>query len=176
MSNYIRAKATGAYYFFTIVSYQRQPILCQPHIRQALRAAIRQVQIEQPFEIKAIVLLPNHLHTIFKLPENDADFSKRIGKLKSYTSKSCRDFLMQRQSNKRELTLWQRRFWEHQIRDEADYIAHCDYIHYNPVKHGLVQNVADWEYSSFHRFVKQGLYPANWGQGMTLPERDFGEP
>ena len=167
MSHYRRAKTAGATYFFTVVAYRRQAILCHPHIREALRLAIMHVRETLPFTVDAWVLLPDHLHAIWTLPEHDADFSKRWSLIKRHVSQACpqlnrEELVNDSQKKRRESTLWQRRFWEHQIRDERDFQTHMDYIHYNPVKHGLVQQAVDWPYSTLHRYIAQGIYPADW--------------
>jgi len=167
MSNYRRAKS-GSTYFFTVVTYKRLPILCEDESRTTLEEAIRDVMKERPFEVKAWVLLPDHLHCIWELPEGDQDYSVRWALIKKGFTRRVKLRLKTPEPNRsrirrREATVWQRRFWEHQIRDEADYGAHCDYIHYNPVRHGLADSPKDWQYSTFHRYVKAGLYPEDWG-------------
>jgi putative transposase len=165
-----------------VVTYRRRKILTEPESRLALREVIYEVRQKYSFAIDAWVLLPDHLHCIWTLPEGDADFSRRWGLIKAKFSRRARtllhyDHLMtDSKEYHRECTIWQRRFWEHQIRDEDDLRKHLDYIHYNPVKHGLVVNVADWPYSTFHRFVRQGFYPPNWGENIAFdPEHIFGE-
>lgn len=168
MSRYRRSLLAGGTYFFTVVAYRRQTILCDDMLRDALRAAIESVRISRPFTIDAWVLLPDHLHCIWTLPEGDADFSTRWMMIKRKVSIACAaqyqrsEWLTASKQKHRESTLWQRRFWEHQIRDEEDLAKHLDYLHYNPVKHGLATQVKDWKYSSFHRHVKRGLYEENW--------------
>jgi putative transposase len=130
-----------------------------------------------PFSIDAMVLLPDHLHCIWTLPEGDADYAMRWNRIKRGVSQRTRERVAATLSASRlkrgELGLWQRRFWEHQIRDERDFARHVEYIHWNPVKHGYVTRAADWPYSSFHRYVTQGVYPRNWGGGDT--DGEFGE-
>jgi putative transposase len=168
MSRYRRARTAGACYFFTGVTYRRQPILCDDAVRQALRDAIIQVRETRPFTIDAWVLLPDHLHCIWTLPSGDADYSTRWNRIKRRVSMVCAmeykrpEWVSASKRKHRESTLWQRRFWEHQIRDELDFMRHVDYLHYNPVKHGVCQRVADWPHSTFHRYVAQGVYPADW--------------
>ena len=168
MSRYRRAITTGASYFFTVVTYRRQRILCDEPIRNALRVAIEKVRASHPFEINAWVLLPDHLHCVWTLPEGDADFSSRWMKIKRSVSLACGeeyrrdDWVTQSKLKHRESTLWQRRFWEHQIRDTEDFARHVDYIHFNPVKHGQVQRVVDWPYSTFHRYARNGIYVPDW--------------
>jgi len=125
-----------------------------------------------PFKIDAFVLLPDHLHCIWSLPQGDDNFSTRWRLVKSYFSRRCES---QYQGNisasrekKREQAIWQRRFWEHVIRDDKDFVNHVQYIHYNPVKHGLVRAPKDWEYSSFHRYVQAGIHDEMWGSGMEI--------
>ncbi|TDR28845.1 REP-associated tyrosine transposase [Hydromonas duriensis] len=181
MPNYRRSNVAGATYFFTVVTHQRQPILCDGDVRLALREAIGVVRAELSFEIDAWVLMPDHLHAIWTLPEHDADFGKRWGEIKRYVSQQCGGRLNQTwrlsDSNikRRESSVWQRRFWEHQVRDDADFERCINYAYYNPVKHGLVERVADWPHSTFHRYVKQGVYPLNWGEGLRVSDGHFGE-
>ncbi len=175
MSNYKRAR-DGCSYFFTVVTYGRQAILCLDESRTALRPAIREVREEKPLEVKAWVLLPDHLHCIWELPEGDFDYSVRWALIKKGFTKRVKGSLVtpppcQSRIRHREATVWQRRFWEHRIRDEADFRMHCDYIHYNSVKHGLAASPKDWKYSTFQRYVEDGLYPADWGGGVVdFPE------
>ncbi len=182
MPTFIRAKMPGGTFFFTVVTYRRRKILTEPESRLVLREVIYKVRQEYSFAIDAWVLLPDHLHCIWTLPEGDVDFSKRWGLIKARFSRRAGKLLHHDQlmtdskEHHRESTIWQRRFWEHQIRDEEDLRNHLDYIHYNPVKHGFVGNVADWPYSTFHRFVKQGFYPPNWGENIAFdPDNTFGE-
>ena len=177
MATFRRAPVAGATYFFTVVTHQRRPLLCEPPVRQALNSALQQVRRERPFSLDALVLLPDHLHCIWTLPSDDANFATRWSLIKRLTSQTVRDRAGIHDSSsgrtRRELGLWQRRFWEHQVRDETDLARHVDYIHGNPVKHGLVQRVEQWPYSSFHRFVKHGWLPANWESPAM--DGEFGE-
>ena len=181
MPNYRRSNTDGATYFFTVVTHQRRRFLCDDDVRRALRDAVEMVRVAQPFVIDAWVLMPDHLHTIWTLPENDADFGARWGKIKKHVSAQCGERLHQAwrlnesKTARHESSLWQRRFWEHQIRDEADFARCMDYAYFNPVKHGLVQSVAGWKYSTFHRDVARGLYPERWGDGLDLSSDGFGE-
>lgn len=169
MPEYRRFKITGGTYFFTLVTHNRHPWLCTEIARSTLRKAIETVRLKYPFKIDAFVLLPEHLHCIWTLPDGDDNFSIRWKWIKTFVTKRCEDKLalkypMSKSGKKRqEGNLWQRRFWEHLIRDEKDFQAHCDYIHYNPVKHGLCSSPKDWQFSSFHRFVKEGVYSQDWG-------------
>jgi putative transposase len=159
----------GGSYFFTVVTERRQPIITEEPIRHALREAIMWVREKYPFEIDGWVLLPDHLHTIWTLPAGDADFATRWRLIKTRVTRDCGKlyaqpkFLTARRTAKRCGTLWQHRYWEHALRDDADFEHHMDYLHINPVKHGLVQRVCDWPYSSFHRWVKNGVYSMDWG-------------
>lgn len=179
MPNYLRAQE-GNTYFFTVVTFKRQRILCLDKSRQLLRAAIGKIRETHPFAIEAWVLLPDHLHCIWQLQENDLDYSKRWGFIKREFTKGTNGWLntpCQNASRRkhREGTVWQRRFWEHMIRDDHDLKAHCDYIHYNPVKHGLVTAPKDWPYSTFHRYVRDGKYPLDWGADLQIQfENDIG--
>jgi putative transposase len=114
-----------------------------------------------PFRIDAWVVLPDHMHAIWTLPGKDLDYSKRWGRIKADFSRHCG--LPHTSVARRDAGLWQPRFWEHLLRDEADFAAHMDYTHYNPVKHGYVRRVIDWPYSSFHQGVRRGIYVADWG-------------
>ncbi len=178
MSNYRRSRE-GSIYFFTVVTYQRQPILCMDVSRKALKEVMREVREQHPFEMKACVLLPDHLHAIWELPEGDTDYSKRWALIKKGFTGRIKIHLpaapmTESRLRRREGAVWQRRFWEHTIRDEDDYRAHFDYIHYNPVKHGLVRRPCDWPHSTFHRYVNNGLYPEEWGAGKIDFPEDIG--
>jgi len=176
MPNYRRLMVAGGTYFITQVTHRREAWLCRSLRRKALREAISKVRINYPFNIDAFVLLPDHFHfhCLLTLPNNDQDFSVRLRLIKTYVSKYYGDQLsinkgisLSRQKRK-ERNLWQRHFWEHFIRDEHDYALHCDYIHYNPVKHGLCSRPLDWPFSSIHRFIDEGIYPPDWGT-TTIP-------
>jgi putative transposase len=174
MSNYLRAASPGATYFFTLVTHSRQPWLTNDDVRQSLRDAIEQTRSRRHFEIEAWVLLPDHLHCIWTLPPGDSDFSIRWTQIKQYVSRACATRhvdpakLNASQRKRGELGFWQRRFWEHLIRDEIDYQRHFDYIHWNPVKHGYVDRCIDWPHSTFHRYVTQGIYPVDWAVSEIL--------
>jgi putative transposase len=165
--DYRRQHQDGATYFFTPVTEKRRPILVE-HIDR-LRDAFRQVRDRRHFIIEGIVILPDHLHTLWMLPREDSDYSMRWQQIKRCFSAGLPAKPSNRsQFSKREKGIWQRRFWEHCIRDEEDWRRHLDYIHYNPVKHGFVARVADWPFSSFHRFVEKGWYDQEWG-GCICP-------
>jgi putative transposase len=166
MSRFRRAD-TGCTYFFTLVAYRRRPILCDDVLLRALRDAIAAVRSRRPFTIDAWVQLPDHLHCIWTLPKDDTNFSQRWSEIKHHVSYACRGQydgpgLSQRMKRQRLATIWQPRFWEHQIRDEQDFSRHVDYIHINPVRHGHVQHASLWAHSSFGRYVRDGIYPADW--------------
>jgi putative transposase len=164
MTNYRRAKFEGGYYFFTLVTHRRSSFLMLPPVRECLRAAWRETKLSRPFEVVALCLLPDHLHCVWKLPEGDGDFSGRWASIKTgftrrYLSLGGREAPQGiSRRRKRERGVWQRRFWEHQIRDESDLQRHVDYIHYNPVKHGLVEDVELCPWSTYHRYLKNGAY------------------
>ena len=160
MSGYHRTHLAGGCYFFTVVTLNRAQIFIDEERVEVLRQSIRKVKAASPFEIDAIVILPEHLHCIWRLPEGDADYSSRWREIKKATSHQISTAINARN----ERNVWQRRFWEHTIRDEQDWRTHLDYIHYNPVKHGLVSSPADWPWSSFGRAVAKGWYEASWGK------------
>lgn len=170
--HYRRAKIPGATYFFTVVTYNRQHLFKHPETVQLLRQSFHTVKQQHPFIIEAIVVLPDHLHCIWTLPAGDADFSTRWRLIKSHFTRHCPEPYKRARSvarrHKQEQAVWQRRFWEHQIRDEQDFSRHIDYIHYNPVNHGCVRTPREWPYSSFHRFVGQGLYSQDWGKSEEV--------
>lgn len=177
---YRRSKTPGATYFFTVVTYRRRRFLCEPENVALLRAAFRAVKRRHPFSIDAFVLLQDHLHCLWTLPQGDADYSKRWMLVKSYFTRRCSNALKMGRSSallhKREQRIWQHRFWEHQIRGEEDFLRHCDYIHFNSVKHGYVSRALDWPYSSFQLFLRRGIYSPDWGLAENLGmEGDFGE-
>jgi len=175
MVQYRRNYVAGGTYFFTVTLDDRASSALVDHIG-ALRSAFRAVRQERPFNIDAIVILPDHLHAIWTLPDNDADFPGRWKRIKgSFTRQLIAAGVPVARHDNGEYALWQRRFWEHTIRDDRDFERHVDYVHFNPVKHGLVSRVQDWPHSSFHRYVRQGSLPNDWagniGGGMT----GFGE-
>jgi putative transposase len=131
-----------------------------------------------PFAIVAIVVLAEHLHAIWTLPRDDADYAGRWRAIKAgFTRDLIRAGVKLTRNAKGEYNLWQRRFWEHTMRDDNDLARHVDYIHCNLVKHGLVLHVAEWPHSSFHRYVRQGMLPEDWAGGMSdVINEKFGEP
>lgn len=177
MPRYVRSNTKGATYFFTLISYNRRKILCENDLLKAFKDSIKVIQQHYPFEIIAWVQMPDHLHCIWKLPDNDADYSMRWSQIKRLTTQACPQYhlpiheLSPSKISRNERGVWQRRFFEHQIKSEADFIKYMDYIHYNPVKHRLVERAIDWPYSSFHRHIKAGNYSADWGSNSI----DFSE-
>jgi putative transposase len=176
MTQYRRLKVDGGTYFFTVNLANRRGTLLTDHIAE-LRRAFRYVQARQPFAIEAVVVLPDHLHALWRLPHGDADYALRWLLIKKTFSRELPGGELRTPSRvaKRERGIWQRRYWEHLIRDETDFARHVDYIHFNPVKHGHVTQVADWPYSSFHRYVRLGLLPESWGGGESSNDEGFGE-
>ena len=180
MSNYRRAKVQGGRYFFTVNTYGRQAVLIEDSVLEALRQGIESARRTLPFEIDAWVLLPDHLHCLWTLSPEDHNFSARWAIIKRHVSRRCspsdQSRLSQSRQRRNESGFWQRRFWEHLIRDETDFRRHMDYIHWNPMKHGYVKRVADWPYSTFHRYVRQGVYPPDWGGvDVDVESGEFGE-
>ncbi len=153
----------GATYFFTVNLLDRNSNLLIDHI-DTLRQAVARVRTLMPFHIDAWVVLPDHLHCIWTLPEQDGNFPKRWQAIKMGFSRKITlgETLSASRQKRGERGIWQRRFWEHTIRNDCDYAAHMDYVHFNPVKHGYVEQTADWKFSSFHRAIRQGLYPQTW--------------
>jgi len=182
MPNYRRARMDGGVSFFTVTTFRRQPFLTDADVRVALRSGIATLRTTLPFVIEAWVLLPDHLHALWTLPPNDHDFSTWWRVIKRTVTQHCGarlhrpEWMTARRAKRQQSTLWQHRFWEHLIRDETDFARHVDYIHWNPVKHGYVKRVVDWPYSSFHRYVRQGLPPREWGgNGKEEDGAEFGE-
>ena len=172
MPDYRRYRLPGGTYFFTVNLLQRYPNdLLVRHI-DILRSEVRAVREKRPFVIDAWVVLPDHLHCVWTLPPGDDDFTNRWRLIKQGFSKALH--ITERRSAVRmargERGIWQRRFWEHAIRNETDYAAHIDYCHINPFKHGYVQRVADWSYSTFHRDVERGIYPLDWAGGLEIDQ------
>ncbi|MFT5082419.1 MAG: putative transposase [Lentisphaeria bacterium] len=167
---YRRSYVEGGTYFFTVNLLERHKSLLVDYI-EALREAVRWVKVRRPFDIDAWVVLPDHMHAVWTLPEGDADYSSRWREVKKRFAKVIpkTEGLSAARKAKGERGVWQRRFWEHTVRDEKDYQYHVDYVHLNPMKHGLVNRVHDWPYSSFHRAVQAGVYDKNWcGDGRAL--------
>jgi len=173
MSNYRRAYQENGYIFITMVTYKRNPILIKNI--ELLRSSFKKAEKTFKFEVFGIVILPDHIHMIIK-PENIKEYPIIVKSIKAHFSReideeqliNIKDRLSASKIKKKEKGVWQRRYWEHTIRDENDLYIHLDYIHYNPVKHGYVDYVRDWKYSSFHKFVKQGMYDINWGSNNDI--------
>ncbi|MDF0748994.1 transposase [Marinobacter sp. 71-i] len=161
MMNYRRNRHPGGTYFFTVVTANRAPLFNNPAAVQRLRTTLRNVIHRHPFTIDAMVVLPDHIHCIWTLPADDTNYSTRWRLIKGGFTKGFRQYSQDRAGAAK--LLWQKRYWEHTIRDENDFNQHVDYIHYNPVKHGYVDRAVDWPYSSFHRFVRDGILPVDWG-------------
>jgi putative transposase len=175
MPRYTRAKFKGSVFFFTVVLAERSSSLLVEQVDR-LRRVYRTVQQDRPFETIAICVLPDHLHAVWALPDGEADFSTRWSLIKSGFSRGLNPRERSAsKARKREKGIWQRRYWEHAIRDDADLERHVDYIHFNPVKHRHVTRVVDWPHSSFHRCVERGLLAADWGGNMKEIQGTFGE-
>jgi len=176
MPDYRRYRVPGGTYFFTVNLLERRLDTLVRHIN-VLREAVRKTRRERPFHIDAWVVLPDHMHCIWTLPPGDDDFSNRWKSIKIRFVQAIPH--TERRSPVRiakgERGIWQRRFWEHVIRDEADYEHHVNYIHWNPVKHGLVKKVSDWPFSTFHRYVQAGILPIDWVGNVEEESNDFGE-
>lgn len=164
MPDYRRFRVAGGTYFFTVNLLERRSDLLVRHV-DALREAVRRTRRERPFAIDGWVVLPEHMHCLMTLPDGDDDFSNRIKaiKIRFVRAVPATEWRSPTRAARGERAIWQRRFWEHAIRSDADYARHMDYLHYNPVKHGYVGSVRGWPYSTFHRLVKAGLYPPDWG-------------
>jgi len=175
MPNYRRERVPGGTYFFTVTLADRRSTLLVDAIHD-LRQAYATAMKRTPFDTLAICILPDHLHALWALPPGDHAYSPRWSLIKAGFSMRlpAAEKLAASKQRKREKGLWQRRFWEHRIRDEEDLARHIDYIHYNPVRHGLVKRVGDWPHSSFHRYVEKGMLAADWGGGAGI-EGVFGE-
>jgi len=168
MPNYRRSFQPGGTFFFTVVTFDRQPVLCTDRARPVLRRAIHEYRERWTFDVDGFILMPDHLHSMWTLPEDDADYSKRWAWIKRrFTSLWLADggdesTPLDGQVHQRRRGVWQPGFWEHTIRDEVDRNSHLDYMHYNPVKHGYCACPHDWAYSSFHRHVTLRNYERNW--------------
>jgi putative transposase len=159
MSSYRRVSAPGGLFFFTVVTHARAPIFTTDDRVERLREAFRQVRATRPFTLEAMVVLPDHLHCLWRLPVGDGDYPGRWREIKKAASRT----IAPRSNARRERAVWQRRYWEHAVRNHDDWRRHLDYIHYNPVKHGLVARPQDWPWSSFGRYVARGWYEVSWG-------------
>ena len=173
---YRRADTKGGTYFFTVNLARRNNTLLIDHI-DILRTVINKVKKQHPFKLDAMVVLPEHLHAVLTLPEDDFDYPTRWMLIKAGFSRqiSRHELITKSRVMKGERGIWQRRYWEHLIRNDSDYERHVDYIHYNPVKHGLVEQATDWPYSTIHDYVNRGILSMDWGHGGHFDEIDFGE-
>jgi putative transposase len=174
MRTYTRLWIPGGVYFFTLTLDRRiNNTLLIDRIGD-LRRAVVATKLSHPFEIEAITILPEHLHSIWRLPADDHDFATRWRLIKSRFSRSiaATEAISRSRIRKGERQIWQRRYWEHAIRDQRDFDKHVDYIHFNPVKHGHVSKVRDWPYSSFHRYVRDGVYPSDWASPRCSDDMD----
>jgi len=171
MRRYIRANVPGATYFFTVALQDRSSSWLTEHVDE-LRESVAVVKQRHPFTIDATVVLPDHVHALWTLPEHDAEFAMRWMLIKQKFTKRLAGLPARGRTGER--VLWQRRYWEHLIRNDDDFINHVNYIHFNPVKHGLVERALDWPHSSFHKFVREGKLPADWGVSASL-DGGFGE-
>ncbi|WP_425398251.1 REP-associated tyrosine transposase [Aeoliella sp.] len=178
MPNYRRRYVPGGTYFFTAVTHERRQLFLHESARRLLRCAIETVQESYPFHMFAVCLLPDHLHCVWTLPEGDTNYSMRWRRIKDeFTTqwvarRGEEGIRSESRLAKKERGIWQRRYWEHAVVDEDDLKRCVDYIHWNPRKHGLVENVKDWTWSSFHRFVAAGEYEADWGRANPTPDWD----
>jgi len=175
MVRYRRNLAVGGTFFLTATLADRRSRALTEHVA-ALRSAVKMTRRQHPFTIDAVVVLPDHLHFIMTLPDGDANFPIRLSLIKRrFTTAVVKAGAAVSRYPNRELALWQRRYWEHTIRDEKDLERHVNYIHFNPVKHCLVTTVRDWPYSSFHLYVRRGLLPEDWGGNSRQEGASFGE-
>jgi putative transposase len=172
---YRRADVAGGTYFFTVNLADRRRGLLVEHV-DVLRATVRAVRERHPFHIDAFVVLPDHLHAIWSLPQGDADYATRWMLIKAGFSRCLAKGERRNTSRirKGERGIWQRRYWEHLIRDDTDYQRHVDYVHYNPVKHGYVTHAAEWAYSSIHRYIAAETIGPDWGN-VICSAGDYGE-
>ncbi|NOY67074.1 MAG: transposase [Gammaproteobacteria bacterium] len=174
--HYRRAKTKGGTYFFTLNLANRRNTLLTDHI-DALRLTINKIKHRHPFILDAMIVLPDHLHAIWTLPEHDTDYAKRWMLIKSGFSRQLpkNEPINKSRRSKGERGIWQRRYWEHLIRNDVDYENHINYIHYNPVKHGHVKQANDWPYSSIHNYISRGILNKNWGYDDRAENINFGE-
>lgn len=175
MPNYRRWRVDGGCYFFTVNLLNRRQQLLVEHV-DLLRDAFRKVRATRPFHVDAIVVLPEHLHCVLTLPSGDASYSVRWSEIKKSYSLGlpARENRSASRAAKGERGIWQRRFWEHVIRDDRDFAAHVDYVHYNPVKHGLCARPVDWPHSSIHGYIRKGVLTPDWGTSGPPNELDLG--
>ena len=175
--HYRRSRTPGASYFFTVNLADRRADTLVRYVDD-LRAVIHAVKSLHPFALLAMVVLPEHLHAIWRLPAGDSNYPLRWSLIKSAFSRRLakRETIHDARRAKRERGVWQRRYWEHQITCDTDLSRHVDYIHYNPVKHGWVARAADWRHSTLHAYIARGMATRDWGGGAVAGSDDrFGE-
>jgi len=173
---YRRAEAAGGTFFFTLNLANRSSQILTKQV-DLLRECMRRIHLSHPVDIVAMVVLPDHLHAIWTMPPGDSNYSLRWSLIKAGFSRmiTMGERINRARKHKRERGIWQRRFWEHQIRDDDDLARHIDYIHFNPVKHEYVKAPAEWPYSSIHRYIRQGILTPEWALGVDDSGADYGE-
>ena len=176
MTDYRRHRVAGGTYFFTVAIAQRNRNLLVQHV-EILRRAMKADKLRAPFTLLAMVVLPDHLHAVWQLPDDDAAYSERWRRIKAAFSKEIRsdERVSESRRAKGERGIWQRRFWEHTIRDDEDLQRHVDYVHFNPVKHGYARSAAEWPHSTFAEFVRRGVYPPDWAAPGIDDGMQYGE-
>ena len=173
MVHYRRSRVAGGTFFFTVNLQDRHRTLLVDHIA-ALRCIVRDVKTKFPFVLDAMVVLPDHWHAVWTLPPNDVGYARRLRLVKArFTKHLLREGVDISSDHRGEYRLWQKRFWEHTIRDDRDFETHVNYVHINPVKHGYAARAVDWPHSTIHRYVKRGMLPADWA--CTPQDGEFGE-
>ena len=174
---YRRVFIPGASYFFTLITHKRAQLFCDASNVDRWRRAVEKVRRARPFVVEAEVVMPDHLHVIWSMPQADCDYATRIRLIKSAFTKDLAGFggatASESRASKGERGVWQRRYWEHTIRDERDFQAHLDYIHINPVKHGVVARPGDWPHSTYRIWQERGAYDAHWGTAGMPPLPDW---
>ena len=181
MPNYRRNLVPGGTYFFTIVTYQRKPIFLDFKTIDLFWSVFNEVQRRYPFENEVYCLMPDHFHCIWTLPEGDADYPLRIKEIKRRFSRqykkrfpAVQEVISDTMKQRRELGVWQRRYWEHTIQSQDEFNRCMDYIHWNPVEHGLVKEPFEWKHSSFHKYVQNGVYDRDWVlKGVSDKQRRY---
>jgi putative transposase len=173
---YRRSRAAGGKFFFTLALEDRRATTLVDGVDR-LRVTVAQIRQRHPFTIDAFVVLPDHLHAVWTLPAGDVAYSLRWSLIKAGFSRGLPqvEAVAASRARRGERGVWQRRFWEHQIRDDTDFEAHVNYIHFNPVRHGLAARASEWPYSSIHKYIRQGTISVDWADDRS-PDADFGEP
>ena len=173
MVNYRRSRVAGGTFFFTVNLLDRKKTLLVDHV-DLLRSIVIDVRATVPFAIDAMVVLPNHWHAVWTLPPDDVRYAERLRLIKArFTQQLLKTGVHVAKDHRGEYKLWQKRYWEHTIRDDNDFEAHVNYVHINPVKHGYVARAIDWPHSTIHRYVENGTLPKDWA--CTANDGDFGE-